>query len=102
MVYMWLIILGYTTREEFIRDAARWRLELFRENTEYVEVPRDKYEKLGAALEEMDVPYLSVADFIDKQIDEVLAEYESLLEEIENREKAKGEIMIVVGDGKFF
>ena len=70
--------LGFTTREEFMRDAARWRLNLFRENTEYVEVPKDKYERLKAALKEMNAPYLSAADFIEKQIDEALEKYERL------------------------
>ncbi|MCW4046662.1 MAG: hypothetical protein NWE99_03745 [Candidatus Bathyarchaeota archaeon] len=73
-----------------MHEAARWRLKLFRENTEYVEVQRDKYEKLEAEREEMDPPYLSAADFIDKQIDEVLAKYERWREEKENREKVKG------------
>jgi hypothetical protein len=41
--------LGFTTREEFIRDAARWRLKFVREESEYVEVPRGKYERLEAA-----------------------------------------------------
>jgi hypothetical protein len=63
---------GFTTREEFMRDATRWRLKLFRENAEYVEILKDKYEWLKTALEEMNVPYLSAPDFIDKQIDEVL------------------------------
>ena len=31
-----------------MRDAARWRLKLLRENTEYVEIPKDKYERLKA------------------------------------------------------
>jgi 2C-methyl-D-erythritol 2,4-cyclodiphosphate synthase len=32
--------LGFTTREEFIRDAIRWRLKSLTEETEYVEIPR--------------------------------------------------------------
>ncbi|MEM3816092.1 MAG: ribbon-helix-helix domain-containing protein [Candidatus Bathyarchaeia archaeon] len=32
--------LGYTTREEFIRDAIRWRLKTLREEIEYIEIPR--------------------------------------------------------------
>jgi len=51
--------LGYTTREEFIRDAARWRLKFLREESEYVEIPRNKYEKLEAAVKEMNTPYHS-------------------------------------------
>jgi GGDEF domain-containing protein len=55
--------LGYTTREEFIRDAARWRLKFLREESEYVEIPRDKYERLEAAVKEMSTPYHSAPDF---------------------------------------
>jgi len=70
-----------------MRDAARWRLKFFRENTEYVEIAKDKYEKLEAALDEMNAPYLSAADFIEKQIDEVLEKYDSWQEEKEKRKR---------------
>jgi hypothetical protein len=56
--------LGYTIREEFIRDSARWRLKFLREESEYVEIPRDKYERLEAAVKEMSMPYHSALDFI--------------------------------------
>ena len=36
--------LGFTTREEFMRDAARWRLKFLSEDSEYIEIPREKYE----------------------------------------------------------
>jgi len=52
--------LGFTTREEFIRDAARWRLKFLTEESEYVEISRDKYERLEAAVKEMSTPYGSV------------------------------------------
>jgi hypothetical protein len=73
--------LGFTTREEFIRDAARWRLRFLREESEYVEIPRDKYERLEAAVEEMNTPYCSATDFINGQIDEVLEKYDTWLKE---------------------
>ena len=79
--------LGFPTRREFIRDAARWRLKLFRENTEYVEIPKDKYEKLKTAIEEMNTPYHSASDFIDKQVDEVMEKYDAWLQEKEEHEK---------------
>jgi metal-responsive CopG/Arc/MetJ family transcriptional regulator len=71
--------LGYTTREEFIRDAARWRLKLLREESEYVEIPREKYERLEAAFEEMNTPYHNASDFIHTQVDEVLEKYDTWL-----------------------
>jgi len=79
--------LAYTTREEFIRDAARWRLKQLRENTEYVEIPKDKYKRLEAALEEMNAPYLNAEDFINKQIEEALEKYDAWLQEKEEHEK---------------
>ncbi|MGB9914722.1 MAG: hypothetical protein ACPLIG_04720 [Candidatus Bathyarchaeales archaeon] len=69
------LTIGFTTRKEFMR-AARWHLKLFRDNMEYVKVSRDKYERLEAALEEMDAPYLSVPYVINRQIEEVLEKYD--------------------------
>jgi Arc/MetJ-type ribon-helix-helix transcriptional regulator len=79
--------LGFITREEFIRDVARWRLKLLREESEYVEIPRDKYERLEAAVKEMNMPYHSASDFVHTQIDEVLEKYGKWLEEKEEHEK---------------
>jgi hypothetical protein len=73
--------LGFITREEFIRDAARWRLKCLTEELEYVEIPRDKYERLEAAVKEMSTPYHSASDFIHKQVDEVLEKYDKWLKE---------------------
>jgi len=60
------------TREELIRDAARWRLKFLREESEYVEIPREKYEKLNTAIKEMNTPFYSAENSINNQIDEVL------------------------------
>ncbi|MDI6905245.1 MAG: ribbon-helix-helix domain-containing protein [Candidatus Bathyarchaeia archaeon] len=75
--------LGYTTKEEFIRDAARWRLKFLKEDFEYVEIPREKYERLEAAVKEMNTAYHSASDFVQTQIDEVLEKYEKWLGEKE-------------------
>jgi hypothetical protein len=66
--------LGFTTREEFIRDAARWRLKFLREESMYVEIPREKYERLEAAVKEMRTPYHTASDFVHKQVDESIRE----------------------------
>ena len=79
--------LGFTTREEFIRDAARWRLKFLREESEYVEIPRDKYERLEDAVKEMSTPYHSASDFDHKQVDEALEKYDAWLQEKEEPEK---------------
>ncbi|MEJ5327094.1 MAG: ribbon-helix-helix domain-containing protein [Candidatus Bathyarchaeia archaeon] len=79
--------LGFTTREEFVRDATRWKLKFLKENSEYVEIPRDKYEKLENAVREMKAPYRGALDFIHSQIDEVFEEYDTQLEEKAERGK---------------
>lgn len=79
--------LGYTTREEFMRDAARWKLKFLREDYEYVEIPKEKCERLGSAVKEMNTPYHSASDFIHKQIEEVLEQYDKWQKETEQNEK---------------
>lgn len=68
--------LGYTTKEELIRDAIRFRLTWLKKEYEYIEMPRDQYDMLEEALKEMNTPYRSVEDFIDSQTKEVLQKYE--------------------------
>ena len=79
--------LGFTTREEFMRDAARWRLKFLNEESEYVEIPREKYERLDAAVKEVSTPYHDASDFVHKQVDEVLEKYDAWLQEKEEHEK---------------
>ncbi|MBS7606957.1 hypothetical protein KEJ14_03845 [Candidatus Bathyarchaeota archaeon] len=67
--------LGYTTKEEFIRDAIRWRLKTLSGKYETIEIPRDEYEELKEALREMGTSYLNVTDFIYSQIRRALEEY---------------------------
>jgi len=85
--------LGYTTREEFIRDAVRWRLRFLKGEYEYLEIPRGEYEKLQQAIREMEMPFLSVSDFIDQQIRSLLekhAEWIMQREEYEKKGRRKG------------
>jgi len=69
--------LGYTTKEEFIRDATRARLRQLTGEYETIEIPKEDHDKLEKALKEMNAPYLNVADFIYQQIKEILEKYES-------------------------
>ncbi|MGB9923346.1 MAG: ribbon-helix-helix domain-containing protein [Pseudothermotoga sp.] len=64
--------LGYTTREDFIRDAVRWRLKLLEKDYELVEIPREKYEQLGIVLKRAKTAYYNPKDFILKQINDAL------------------------------
>jgi metal-responsive CopG/Arc/MetJ family transcriptional regulator len=68
--------LGYTTKEEFIRDAIRFRLSWLKKEYEYIEMPTEQYEILGEALKEMDTPYRSVEEFINTQTRDALQKYE--------------------------
>ncbi len=85
--------LGFVTKEEFIRDAARWRLRYLTGTYEYIEVHKDKYEKGDAAIKEMSLPYLGITDFADRQIDTLLekhAEWQQQKEEHERKQRKKG------------
>jgi hypothetical protein len=67
--------LGYTTREEFVRDSVRWRLRFLKGEYEYVEIPKEEHERLQQAIKDMEVPFLSVSDFLDQQIKSLLEKY---------------------------
>jgi len=77
--------LGYTTREDFVRDAVRRRLEQLAGEFEYIIIPREDYEKLEEAISEMKAPFRNAADFVRKQIEEIIEKYEEL-----KRTKRKG------------
>ncbi len=84
--------LGYTTKEEFIRDAARWRLRFLTDTYEYIEVRKEKYEKTEQAIKEMNLPFLGAADFVDKQLENLLekhAEWQQQKEEHERRQSKR-------------
>jgi hypothetical protein len=68
--------LGFTTKEEFIRDAIRFSLEWHSGKYEYVEISKEQYDRLDEAVREMSTPYRGAEDFIDAQIREVLEKYE--------------------------
>ncbi len=79
--------LGYTTREEFIRDASRWRLKFLKEDFEYVEIPKEKYEKLDDAVKEMNTPFYNASDFVQSKVEEVLEQFDKWLQEREQHAK---------------
>jgi len=85
--------MGYTTREEFIRDAVRWRLRFLKEEYEYIEVPKEEYERLYQAIKDMEMPFLSVNDFIDQQIRSLLekhVEWTRQKDDYEKKSRKKG------------
>jgi len=85
--------LGYTTREEFIRDAARWRLRFLSQEYESIEIPREDYEKMHAAIKEMNLPVRNTAEFINQQIKNALEKYDEWQRQrdtYEKRQRKKG------------
>jgi Arc/MetJ-type ribon-helix-helix transcriptional regulator len=79
--------LGYTTREEFIRDAVRWRLRFLKGEYEYIEIPKEEYERLQQAMQDMNMPFPTVSDFIDQQIKSLLEKYIQWTSQKEEYEK---------------
>jgi hypothetical protein len=63
---------GYTTKEEFIKEAVRFKLKMLKDEYEYIEIPREKYEKLNEAIKSMKTPYYNAVRFINDQINEIL------------------------------
>jgi Arc/MetJ-type ribon-helix-helix transcriptional regulator len=79
--------LGYTTREEFVRDAIRFRLRSLREQYEYVEVSKDDFERARQALQDLDTPFESVDEFVHGQLHELLEKHEAWIENKRKYEK---------------
>jgi Arc/MetJ-type ribon-helix-helix transcriptional regulator len=79
--------LGFTSREEFIRDAIRFRLSFLKDEYKCVEIPKEEYEKLQQAIRDMDTDFLSVDDFIDWQIRNLLEKHASWVKQKEDYEK---------------
>ena len=44
---------GFVNKEDFVRDAIRFRLENLKNDNEFVEVSREQYDELEEALKEM-------------------------------------------------
>jgi Arc/MetJ-type ribon-helix-helix transcriptional regulator len=61
--------LGYTTREELIRDAVRFKLNALKQKYEYIESSKEDYDKLQQAVKNMhNLAFESADDFIEQQI----------------------------------
>jgi len=79
--------MGYTTREEFVRDAIRVRLRSLREQYECVEVPKEDFERVQQALADLDTPFESVDEFVREQMRELLEKHETWVERKQKFEK---------------
>jgi Arc/MetJ-type ribon-helix-helix transcriptional regulator len=73
--------LGYTSREEFIRDAIRTQFRFMKDDYTYIEIQKDEYEKLQQAIKDLDTGFLSADDFINHQIRNLLDKHDAYLKE---------------------
>jgi hypothetical protein len=69
--------LGFTMKEEFVRDAIRFRLTWLKGENQCVEVSKQEFDKLNEAVKDMSPPYHSAENFINSQIKEALEKYEA-------------------------
>jgi len=81
--------LGYTTREELIRDATRWRLKTLTDEYEYIETRKDEYEKLETAIKEMELPFHGAEDYVNQQIRTALEKYDEWQQQREEHERRR-------------
>jgi hypothetical protein len=72
---------GFTNKEDFVRDAIRYRLERLKTDNECIEVSREQYNELEEALKEMGTQFHSPEQFIRSQISEVLYKYDEFKRE---------------------
>jgi hypothetical protein len=79
--------LGFTTREEFIRDAVRWRLHFLRDAYEYIEIPKEEFEKAQQAIKDTEMPFQNINAFIEQQIRSLLEKYDEWLKQRDEYEK---------------
>ncbi|MGD0204138.1 MAG: hypothetical protein ABSC20_09580 [Candidatus Bathyarchaeia archaeon] len=68
--------MGFTTKEEFVRDAIRFRLTWLKGDNQRLEISREEYEKVNEAVKEMDTPFRDAEHFINSQMNELLEKYE--------------------------
>ena len=76
--------LGYTTREELIREAIRFKLGALKRKCEYIEVTKEDYDKLQQAIRDLHTSFLSADDFIEQQIRDLLEKHEAALKQKED------------------
>ena len=78
--------LGYRSKEEFLHEAARQLLKYYNEDIESIKVRRHLYEKTKTAIEDMDLPFMSVDDFVEEQLKKLLEQHDQWKEQREIEE----------------
>jgi predicted DNA-binding protein (UPF0278 family) len=70
--------LGYTTKEEFVRDAIRFKLDWLREEYEYFEISKEELEKLDLMMDALGSSISAkeaIREAIDNAIEGIREEY---------------------------
>ena len=78
--------LGYTNREDFIRDAIRRQLRFQKEQYECIEIPKEEYEQLQQAVRDLDT-HLTAEDFVEQQIKKLLEKHAEWVKNNESYQK---------------
>ena len=78
--------LGYRSKEEFLYEAARQLLKYYSEDIESIKVRRHLYEKTKTAIEDLDLPFISVDDFVEEQIKKLHEQHDQWKEQKEIEE----------------
>ena len=73
--------LGFTTREEFFREATRSALKYYGEDYEFISIRKEKYEKLNNAINDLNLPFMGIDSFVEEQIDKLLEQYDQWKEQ---------------------
>jgi hypothetical protein len=81
--------LGYSSKEEFLLDAARRMLKSYDGNIECISVPKDLYEKTKAAIQDLNLPFMGVDDFAEEQLKKLLEQHAQWKEQMEETEEAE-------------
>ena len=78
--------LGYRSKEEFLYEAARQLLKYYSEDIESIKVRRHLYEKAKTAIEDLDLPFISVDDFVEEQLKKLHEQHDQWKEQKEIEE----------------
>lgn len=81
--------LGYSSKEEFLYEAARQLLKYYSEDIESIKVRRYIYEKAKIAIEDLNLPFMSVDDFVEEQIKKLSEQHNQWKEQMEKTEEAE-------------
>lgn len=85
--------LGYVTSEDFLKDATCWWLRELSGKHRHFKILKEKYERCKFAIKEMDLPFSDVADYIERQIENLLRQYAkwtATINELKNSENVLG------------